>query len=354
MSRIFVSYNRQSQDMARTLVGDLEDMGHDVWFDHELSGGQAWWGRILAEIRDSDVFVFLLDAESLNSAACRREFGYASVLGKPVLPVLVAEGISTSLLPPELSLIQFVDYRKQDRKSGLALARALGSVPRAKPLPDPLPSPPAAPVSYLGDLSSRIEAASLSSEEQKSLVFDLRRGLRDLKAANDTRTLLVKLRSRRDLFAATAEEIDELLGSRSPSAPAPPEIPRPQPRAGVPQRGSTTLKISPDKRRLGAFIGIVAGATLGAAVLTGNTRAGDKLFAAVIAGVAGAIAGAVTGMHVRVTLIALAGFFLGFGVWALADSGEFRFVRAVILGGGAGSVLGASIGAVLRARQRWP
>lgn len=100
MSKIFISYNRDSIAMARSLVNDIESLGFVVWFDQELSGGQAWWDQILAMVRECDVFVFLLDPKALNSTACQREFGYAADLDKPILPVLVAEGVSTNLLPP--------------------------------------------------------------------------------------------------------------------------------------------------------------------------------------------------------------------------------------------------------------
>src|SRR5579863_7780410 len=153
MSRIFISYSRQSRTVAKGLAGDIEALGHTVWLDQELSGGQAWWDQILAIVRDSEVFVFVLDPDGLNSAACKLEFGYAHDLGKPILPVLVADGVSTNLLPPALSLVQFVDYTKQDRAAALALARAFAVIPPARPLPDPLPPAPDAPVSYLGGLS---------------------------------------------------------------------------------------------------------------------------------------------------------------------------------------------------------
>jgi len=167
MSKIFVSYGRPSQDLAKNLVSDIQVLGNVVWFDQDLSGGQAWWDQILAIIRDCDIFVFLLDAEGLNSAACKREFGYAAALGKPILPVLSGDGFSTNLLPPELSRLQFIDYRAPDRKSGLALARALASIPVSSVLPDPLPAPPEVPISYLGGLTRKIETAThLSYEEQ--------------------------------------------------------------------------------------------------------------------------------------------------------------------------------------------
>jgi hypothetical protein len=213
MSKIFISYNRKSEAIARSLVNDFESLDYNVWFDQDLSGGQAWWNQILSRIRDCDVFVFLLDPNALESTACKREFGYAAALGKPILPILVADGISTSLLPPELMQIQFIDCRVQDRNSALILARALKSIPPSSPLPDPLPSPPEIPVSYLGGLTRKIEkSTSINFKEQSSLLVELKRSFKEPGSEDDTRTLLKKLRSRRDIYAAIAEEIDDLIG----------------------------------------------------------------------------------------------------------------------------------------------
>ncbi len=48
---IFISYNRQTKAIAKALVEDVETLGHTVWFDQWLSGGQARWDQILSMIR---------------------------------------------------------------------------------------------------------------------------------------------------------------------------------------------------------------------------------------------------------------------------------------------------------------
>ncbi len=239
MSTIFISYSRQSETIVATLGSDLETLGHSVWFDQELSGGQAWWDQILEQVSNLDVFVFALAPKALDSAACKREYQYAPDLGKPILPVLVAEGVSTNLLPPALSAIQFVDYRERGPDATLRLARAINEVPPPKPLPDPLPAAPEVPISYLGGLSEQVETRStLSLEEQRALVFDLKRSLRESENADDALTLLGKLRKRRDVLADIRDEIDEIVASRtqtpSPSSTTPqpteqptPDVPKP-------------------------------------------------------------------------------------------------------------------------------
>lgn len=236
MAHIFISYNRKSEARVKVLADDMEALGHTVWFDQDLSGGQTWWDKILATIRETDIFVFALSPEALQSTACKREYHYASRLGKPILPIQVTDGISTNLLPPALSQLQIVDYRQQDRDTAFRLGRALANIPPPKPLPDPLPPPPDVPLSYLGGLTEQLEtASSLSYEAQSTLLLDLKRGLRNAETAADARTLLGKLRERRDILMAIAEEIDEVLKSpQEPekvmpkaSAPQPPLSPQP-------------------------------------------------------------------------------------------------------------------------------
>jgi hypothetical protein len=217
MTIAFISYSRQSQAMVKTLAQDIEALGPTVWFDQEISGGRSWWEQILAELRRCDVFIFALDSQALNSTACKREYEYAAALGKPILPILISDDVSPDLLPSALSQIQFIDYRVQDRQSGIRLAKALNSIPPAPPLPDPLPDPPPVPVSYLASLTERVESPStLSYEEQTLLLADLRRSLRDPATADDTRHLLDMLRQRRDFLAVFAEEVEELRTSGRP------------------------------------------------------------------------------------------------------------------------------------------
>jgi hypothetical protein len=249
---IFISYSRQNQELVDILARDLATLGHSVWLDEELTGGQTWWDHILAKVRECDVFVAGLSPAALDSAACKLEHGYAAKLGKPILPVLLAEGVSLNLLPPALSAIQYVDYRRQERHEALALARAIAALPRAAALPDPMPEPPPAPMSYLSGLKDQIEAATpLTFEDQTALVVRLKQRLVERDTRADARKLLMQLRSRDDLFAKVASEIDGTLGTagqREPTAPARPVSrdpiaapPPPPPRVSSPSHESMPL-----------------------------------------------------------------------------------------------------------------
>jgi hypothetical protein len=209
--RIFISYNNANREIVQALAADVAALSHHAWFDRELTGGQAWWDRILAEIRGCDVFMFALSSESLESYPCKLEHDYAYRLGKPVLPVLVGEGVSPGLLPPALSKVQFVDYRLHDKRALLAIMKALDALPAAQP-PASSPDPPPVPISYLGELKDQIDSVTpLGFEQQTVLVFRLKEALRQRTEAKDGRRLLEQLRRRRDLFAVVGAEIDEAL-----------------------------------------------------------------------------------------------------------------------------------------------
>ena len=225
MANIFISYNRKNHSIADTLSTDLQALGHTTWLDQELSGGQRWWDEILNRIRQCDIFVFVLDRESLSSVACSSEYNYADALGKPILPIRVSPDVSDSSLPAVLSVIQYVDYSEHDRSAAFELSRALGAIKPAPTLPDPLPEPPEVPLSYLGKLAPLVNSASeLSRAQQADLVFQLKDGLKDPDTAQETCKLLEQLRRRSDLYAKVAKDIDDLLQTSHTSLKNPAEM----------------------------------------------------------------------------------------------------------------------------------
>jgi TIR domain len=134
-------------------------LGHEVWVDEDITGGQAWWNLILEALRNADVVVAAVSERALDSQACVRERSYASALGKPILLVLI-ESVMPDLLPPELARLHFVEYGTPDAPAALRLAVAIAKV-QPVPLPDVLPPSPSAPFSSLSELSQRVRAESL-------------------------------------------------------------------------------------------------------------------------------------------------------------------------------------------------
>jgi TIR domain-containing protein len=224
MRRVFVSYSRNNLDAVTQLIEDMHAVGIDTWHDQALTGGQRWWDNILANIRECDIFVFALSPESWDSEACKSELSYVVQLGKPILPVLVSEGININLLSPPLNEIQVTDYRRRDKEAAFALLKSINTAPPTASLPDPLPPPPRVPISYLSTLKDRIDSnAPLSSQEQITLFFELEQQVQRGHSPTETRDLLLRLRRRDDLLAKIDSKIDTALRSLQVKDPLPPE-----------------------------------------------------------------------------------------------------------------------------------
>jgi hypothetical protein len=211
---IFISYSKKNRPQVDSLSQDLKDLGHVVWFDTELIGGQSWWDQILAIIERCDLFVFALSPESLASYPCTLEYTYASQLRKRVLPILVADGVNTRELPPELSKIQWVDYRQMDRQSAIAMSKALNYLPAPEVLTGMPPLRPPVPIDSVYELHQQIINPAPMGDKDQSWTLHQIKELRNKPGETDTAIdLLRKLRERRDLLASHAAEIDSLLGN---------------------------------------------------------------------------------------------------------------------------------------------
>ena len=354
MWNVFISYDRQSRDLTETLAEDIRELGHVAWLDRELTGGHPWWERILAQIRASDVFIYVLTPRSLDSDACRREHGYATALGKTVIPILAAEGVSTNLLPPALAQLQFVDYRSRDRAAAFRLSRAFGAVPPPVPLPNPLPDAPEAPVSYLGGVAHRLAATPVLSQEEQSVLFiDLKGRLRDPETAEDARSLLKQFRRRPELLAAIAFEIDEVLGTAKPPAPQP-MPPAPQPMPPAPPIPVTSSKPTWRERLVAGLVGAALGSVTGGVAL--HSKGAPYSFALVPAA-GGAVAGVIGGTHRKAALFALVGALVGWIALYLSLGGDAAGELGAFAGGAVfaaplGAILGAIAGVIYRSVTR--
>ncbi len=233
MPLAFLSYARELRPQVEILADDLDALGIAPWFDRAVSGGQKWWDEVISSICRADYFLFAIAKESLESVACQRELAYAQSLGKPIVPVVVDDDFARNLLPTILAQTQHVDYTHNDKAALKTLARALRAHKIPASLPSPLPTPPPAPISYLSSLRDRVEMdAYLSFEAQSTLLVELRRASRDPNDSTDVSELLIRLRKRKDLLAAIADEIEALLAEirtqMTPRVP-PPEEPSTQP-----------------------------------------------------------------------------------------------------------------------------
>jgi serine/threonine kinase PknH len=174
----FICHSSRDAAAVAALLEHLRAARENVWLDQSLTGGEAWWTRILQEIRSCSVFVVALSNHTLRSKPCRAEMGYAKALGLPILPVQVGEVDSYRIDP--IFTVQSVDYRHPDVTAGMALIAALRErAAERSELPDPLPEPPPIPFGYLQRLGTAVDSPEeLSPAEQATMLFELRRPCR--------------------------------------------------------------------------------------------------------------------------------------------------------------------------------
>ncbi|MBN1678958.1 MAG: toll/interleukin-1 receptor domain-containing protein [Anaerolineae bacterium] len=220
---IFVSYSSHNRAAVKSLVADLTSLGHDVWFDQELTGGQVWWDTILGHIRACDIVIFAVSGKSITSGPCKLEYTYAYELGKPLLPVLLTGDVTITLLPVILQERQFVNYVNQDKAALLALNNAVQGILPAPALPVPLPDPPGIPISPLVALQAEIEKPALTHDEQVFLFHQLKGYADNPDFAHDALALMKLLEQHPSLLAAVFKEINTYLSAVSPERAVQPE-----------------------------------------------------------------------------------------------------------------------------------
>ncbi len=208
--RIYISYRSLDRETIRSLVRDLEDVGHTVWSDLPTVKPDDWWQNILRGIRESDLFLFGLTPHWFESNACMREFDYATQLNKNRLPVKLMD-IEPEDLPSSVRRLSVVDYSGEADDAFLQLQRAINQMPPPAPLPETLPEPPVAPTEPLARYDQQLRQLQLEQDTQAAMVKALKQALRRRQSADRAKQLLANLRKHPDANAAIASHIDEAL-----------------------------------------------------------------------------------------------------------------------------------------------
>jgi hypothetical protein len=213
--KLFFSYARPDRQLADSLSQRLRQAGHEVWLDTELTGGQAWWDKILDQVRRCDALVMMVSWASIKSQACMHERHYATQLGKAVLPVAV-EQIRAEVLPPDIGRLQVIDYSHPSETTAFQLIGSVMKLPPPPPLPDPLPEPPSIPISYLASIADRLSRPDLTRDDQFAIVGILEEALGSPDPSDRTSALqlLGEMQGRTDLLAAVDKRITTLKNTR--------------------------------------------------------------------------------------------------------------------------------------------
>ena len=179
MATVFISYSSKDKSFARRLAGDLNNLGHEVWFDEwRLTVGQNIPLEIDSGIRSSDFLVLILTPEAIESTWVENEWStkYWSEIetGRiALLPALKEDCQIPAILSPR----KYADFRKN---------YSIGLVQLCQALTPTLP--------YDQNFLVRSKQEGPTETEITDLVYDLERESEPL-AASLTRALALARRT---------------------------------------------------------------------------------------------------------------------------------------------------------------
>jgi len=122
--QIFISYSKVDADWARSFADALKQRGIRVWLDQfQIAAGESVRDALEEGLRDSDVFVALIDPDSSLKPSLFFELGAAIGMGKRVVPIVPRE-LDISKLPIELRSRRYL-MRDSPEDTAEELAHAL-------------------------------------------------------------------------------------------------------------------------------------------------------------------------------------------------------------------------------------
>jgi len=219
--KIFISYKSDDRQKVKKIVDNLETLGFEVWYDQELKTGVKWWKEILLKIREADIFIFMMSEKSLKSIACTKEWNYAKDLKKPILPILISKNVIHEVIPGELRARNILNYKLKLIENEANWIKLLsknlhGRKEKIVDMPTPLPAEPSSPMSSneLCDINSRLMEDTLSLEEQKEMISNLREILYNSSDTKGAIASLKDMQSKPWISVSISQEIQDLLGKK--------------------------------------------------------------------------------------------------------------------------------------------
>ena len=135
--RIFISHSSKDNTFGKRIVRDLrEAFGNDaVWYDTQggLNGGDIWWGEIVQELEQCNIFILIVSPEAMESEWVRREFNIALTAKKQIIPILHRK----CKMWIDLKIIQAIEFLSPltYNSSFEQLMKVIGVVPSLKKQP---------------------------------------------------------------------------------------------------------------------------------------------------------------------------------------------------------------------------
>jgi tetratricopeptide (TPR) repeat protein len=135
MASLFLSYSREDVRRVEPLAAALEGLGHTVWWDRHLSGGQEFVDAIEQALASADVVIACWTAQSIHSAWVRDEAGHGRDRGR-LVPVTL-DGSQPPLGFRQYHTIDLSKWSRRPKSTSLEpLCHAIAE--RAEGTPQPM------------------------------------------------------------------------------------------------------------------------------------------------------------------------------------------------------------------------
>lgn len=123
MSDVFISYSRNDLRTAEKVIDALGKDNLTPWIDWKsIPKGEEFEREIQQGIEGSDVFLFLVSPDSIQSNWCNKEITHAVKNGKRILPIVIRE-TEEKFIPFEISKRNWIFYREGQDDFNTALGQ---------------------------------------------------------------------------------------------------------------------------------------------------------------------------------------------------------------------------------------
>jgi tetratricopeptide (TPR) repeat protein len=144
MASVFLSYSREDREGIEALASAIEELGHNVWWDRHITGGEEFAGAIEQALESAEVIVVAWTCSSVKSAWVRDEAGHGRDRGR-LVPVTL-DGCKPPLGFRQYQTIDLSSWKGRAGSTAMkplkeaidsALGRPVSDKPprRSKPLP---------------------------------------------------------------------------------------------------------------------------------------------------------------------------------------------------------------------------